>query len=64
MASIHPPASNSMPLVTPGYPMVVVAHSNPIADVQLKEGTTGSPATSTALKTSLVQSGHGSDRID
>ena len=64
MAAIKPVVSSGSPLITPGWPMASVAHSNPIATVQLKEGTTSSPSSSTALKTALTQSGHTSDAVD
>lgn len=64
MASIKPVVSSSQSLITPGWPMVQVPQSNPIADKQLQEGTTANPSASTALKTAHTQSGHTADRID
>ena len=64
MANVKPVVSSSQPLITPGWPMVQVAQSNPVADKQLKEGTTTNPAASTALATAHTQSGHTADRID
>lgn len=64
MANIKPIINPSLALVTPGWPLVQVPHSNPIADKQLTEGTTSNPSASTALKTAHTQSGHTADRID
>lgn len=64
MASIKPVVNPSQSLITPGWPMVSVPQSNPVADKQLTEGATALPHTSTALKTALTQSGHTADRID
>jgi hypothetical protein len=65
MANVKPvPLNPSQALITPGWPMAQVAQSNPVADQQLKEGTTTNPSASTALKTAHTQSGHTADRID
>lgn len=64
MASIKPVVNSSQALITPGWPTVQVAMSNPVAATQLVEGTVAAPATSTALKTAHTQSNHIADRVD
>lgn len=63
MANITPVVSNSQALITPGWPLVQVAQSNPVAAKQLAEGTTSTPGASTVIGTSLKQSGHTADRV-
>ena len=67
MASIKPEigvgtASLSMPLVTPGYPMASVPHSNPVA-VTEEQQTQTSGVDSAVRDASLAQAGHASDRV-
>ena len=62
MANITPIVSNSQALITPGYPMVSVAHSNPVALIEEKQ-TSGNSLVTTVKQSSLVQSGHTSDRL-
>lgn len=64
MASVKGTFNPSQALITPGYPLAQIAHSNPNAVTQLNEGSTSTPSTSTVLKNTLIQIGHTSDRID
>jgi hypothetical protein len=60
-----PNASLSSPLITPGYPMVVVPQSNPVAEVVAKESPTAAHdlvAASPTLEKARVQSGHSNNR--
>lgn len=64
MAVIAPVVSSSQSLITPGYPMVSVAHSNPVSTVAGKESPTVKKDTiaSATHEISRVQSGHSNDR--
>jgi hypothetical protein len=57
--------SLSLPLITPGWPMVVVPMASPIAANILKEtdAQISSPTQSAVHKTVLTQSGHLGDRV-
>jgi hypothetical protein len=68
MAIINPVvpanASLSSPLITPGYPLVVVPMSSPVATAIQAE--TPAPAhigASTTVQKVLIQSGHTADRV-
>jgi hypothetical protein len=61
----NPNASLASSLITPGYPMVVVAHSHPLAPVVLKETPTVARelvVASATIQKAIVQSGHQNDR--
>jgi hypothetical protein len=63
MAIIAPVVSNSQSLITPGYPMVSVAKSNPISVVvHAEKPAPATVATSITHQKVLTQSGHGNDR--
>jgi hypothetical protein len=65
MAIVTPVVSNSQALITPGWPMVSVEQSNPVADTVAKteppvvqKGTVAS----TTHEKARAQSGHSNDR--
>lgn len=62
MANITPVVSNSQALITPGYPMASVPHSNPIAAIE-EQQTQTSGVDSAVRDASLAQGGHQADRV-
>ena len=52
MATITPKANPSQALITPGWPMVSVAHSNPVAAQEIVQPPTQVPVRQTALQVS------------
>ena len=66
MASVKPVVSNSQALITPGWPMASVQHSNPAAPVEDAEvkATPASAHVTVVRGKALTQSGHVADRID
>lgn len=65
MAIIVPVVSSSQSLITPGWPMVAVAHANPVADVVAKEAPTVARAhtvASVTIQKAIVQAGHSNNR--
>ena len=65
MAKITPAISNSLPLITPGYPMASVQNSNPHAVVENAEvkATPASAHQSAVRGKALTQSGHSADGV-
>ena len=52
MATITPKSVSSQALITPGWPMVSVAHSNPVAAQEIVQPPDQVPVRQTALKVS------------